>query len=251
MFCEKCGREIPEDSIYCAYCGIQLPSEVKASDWEETARLRELQEVYQDKKAGKKGSSTFDVSYGSDCIRPGAPKKNCLDCGKELPASTIGEYCALCETRRNREAEAQAEAAENRRLQQEEAKGLRDRYDMSDEFDWQVFQQNQPVSQNNLARQKSPSQGSKKTLVSVKKPKANWKKTLLIIIGILIGIRVLFSVLVMIIYFVFSNIQYPKGIPEKEIQFPEVSSDTARIWIEGNGESFILDLDDEEFAEIF
>lgn len=41
MFCEKCGREIPEDSIYCAYCGIRLPPEGKASDWEEEARLRE------------------------------------------------------------------------------------------------------------------------------------------------------------------------------------------------------------------
>ncbi len=101
MFCEKCGREIPEDSIYCAYCGIKLSPEAKASDWEEAARLRELQEAYQDKKAGKKAAVVCNAYHESDCIRPGAPKKKCLDCGKELPASTIGGYCALCETHRN------------------------------------------------------------------------------------------------------------------------------------------------------
>ena len=256
MFCEKCGREIPEDSIYCAYCGVKLPPEEKASDWEEAARLRELQEAYEDKKTGKPIYGSRNISHGADCIRPGAPKKKCRDCGRELPASTIGEYCALCETRRNREAEAQAEAAENRRLQQEEAKGLRDRYDVSDEFDWQVFQRNQSNDPRKPAPE-NPGRSPKKSLVNVKKPKTNWKKTLLIIIGVLIAVRVLSSVVAMIVYFVFSNIPSPEGIPEREVPAPEapvleapapiVSSDTARrIWIDDDGNVTILDNDGSE-----
>ena len=236
MFCEKCGREIPEDSIYCAYCGIKLSPEAKASDWEEAARLRELQEAYQDKKAGKKAAVVCNAYHESDCIRPGAPKKKCLDCGKELPASTIGGYCALCETRRNREAEERAEAAENKRLQQEEAKGLRDRYDVSDEFDWRVFQQNKPNSQK-----------QKKSRENGKKPKGNWKKALLLTIGILIGVRILISVIGMVVYFLISNV----AVPEREPKSPEppiVSSDTARrIWVDDDGNVTILDDGSEEF----
>lgn len=245
MFCEKCGREIPEDSIYCAYCGIRLPPAGKASDWEEAARLRELQEAGQGKKTEKKAAARNGYQ-GADCIRPGAPKKKCLDCGRELPASTIGEYCALCETRRNREAEERAEAAENRRLQQEEAKGLRDRYDVSDEFDWEVFQQNKSNAPEKPARE-NPGRSPKKSLVNVKKPKGNWKKTLLLIIGILIAVRVLLSLFGMVLGFLFFNIPGPVREPKAPEPLPVVSSDTARrIWIDDDGNVTILDDDGSE-----
>lgn len=109
MFCSKCGREIRDDSVFCSYCGDRVEEEPR--------------------EAEEPGAAEADAP----CVRPGAPKKHCAECGKELPVSTISDLCALCAIRRrNRELE---EERERREAQPSD----RDRYDISDEFDQSVF----------------------------------------------------------------------------------------------------------------
>lgn len=110
MFCRKCGREIPEDSRYCCYCGIKRPDQAP--------------------KAAEPQPAVPD----DDCIRPGMPKKHCFDCGKELPGSYIDDVCAICTIRRRNQ------EIEQERERKDESSANRDRYDISDEFDQSVFQ---------------------------------------------------------------------------------------------------------------
>ncbi len=120
MFCAKCGREIRDDSVYCSYCGVRIP------DVPEEAALSSGAEHHQP---------------DTPCVQPGAPKKKCLDCGKELPSSTVSDICALCTIRRrNRELDEERERRDREEDLREER---RDRYDISDEFDFSVFSQDQ------------------------------------------------------------------------------------------------------------
>lgn len=136
MFCEKCGREIPEDSEYCAYCGVKLSPAQKEPDWEEAARLREAAEERL-RSGGEARSSGRD--YDPGCVTPGAPRKQCARCGRDLPSSTIGEYCALCTMRRSQEEDKRIQRAEEADYEREKAQNKRDRYDISDQFDWRAY----------------------------------------------------------------------------------------------------------------
>lgn len=110
MFCSKCGREIRDDSVFCSYCGECVEEEP-----------REAGEPCGDEEE-------------APCVRPGAPKKRCSECGKELPSSTISDLCAMCTIRRrNREIEEERE-------RRDAEPPNRDRYDISDEFDQSVFE---------------------------------------------------------------------------------------------------------------
>lgn len=110
MFCSKCGREIRDDSVFCSYCGDRVEEEPQ--------------------EAGEPCGGEAEAP----CIRPGAPKKRCSECGKELPGSTISDLCAMCTIRqRNREIEAERERRDSE-------PSNRDRYDISDEFDQSVFE---------------------------------------------------------------------------------------------------------------
>ena len=74
--------------------------------------------------------------------------------------------------------------------------------------------------------------------MNVKKPKGNWKKALLLTIGILIGVRILISVIGMVVYFLISNV----AVPEREPKSPEPP-----IWVDDDGNVTILDDGSEEF----
>ncbi|MEM1484700.1 zinc ribbon domain-containing protein [Oscillospiraceae bacterium PP1C4] len=109
VVCNKCGRKISAGSSYCSYCGVSVSSE------RETANLNK------DRK--------------DDFLRPFMPKKHCVECKKELPGSSISDVCAICTIRRrNRELEQQRKA-------DSQSSSQRDRYDISDQFDQSVFQQ--------------------------------------------------------------------------------------------------------------
>lgn len=169
MFCEKCGREIAEDSIYCAYCGLELPHQEEELDWEEAARLREAAERRAGSIMPRRVSSK---QYHPGCVAPGAPKKKCPGCGKELPSSTVSDFCALCTMRREHEEEKRAERAAEEQYEREVAAGKRDRYDISDEFDWRALQgdppsqppaaPSQPASGWNAEKKTVPVEGKRK-----------------------------------------------------------------------------------------
>lgn len=121
MFCAKCGREIRDDSVYCSYCGVRIPD---AED-----------------EPQRPDSSDTSLQEQAPCIQPGAPKKKCLDCGRELPSSSVNDICALCTIRRRNRELDEERARRDREEDLREAR--RDRYDISDEYDFSVFSQDQ------------------------------------------------------------------------------------------------------------
>lgn len=137
MFCKTCGKTIEEDSRFCAYCGTHLEDGAPEDlDWEEADRRREAIESMAGAlaNAAVKKAKSGQWSQADHCVRPGAPRKICKDCGKELPSSAIDNICAMCTIRqRNR-------ALEQERDRGDKAAQNRDRYDISDEFDQSVFQ---------------------------------------------------------------------------------------------------------------
>lgn len=140
MFCENCGREIPEDSSYCAYCGITLPSAPRELDWEEAARLREAAEAAESQPQAEAAVHSVTGGYAPECVTPGAPRKQCARCGRSLPASTIGEYCALCTMRQSQEEDKRLQQAAEEKYEREAAREKRDRYHAADQLDWRAYE---------------------------------------------------------------------------------------------------------------
>lgn len=159
MFCEKCGMEDRSGGgAFCAYCGARLPEE--EPDWEVAARRREAQGGGE---AAPEKQGQEQRQYGDSCVHPGASRKRCSECGKELPASMLEDVCTMCTVRRrNREELKQGREADHPSAQ-------KDRYDRSDEFDKSIFKgqhyYQEPILERvttelytrfNQARQKNP-----------------------------------------------------------------------------------------------
>lgn len=103
MFCQRCWREIPGDSAFCAYCGIPIPPGMRDLDWEEAQRLQEQAAATKPGGALEKRAATYTNAQGDNCVVPGAQRKQCLRCHKEMPSSAIEDYCAICTMRREQE----------------------------------------------------------------------------------------------------------------------------------------------------
>lgn len=166
MFCEKCGREIPEDSLYCNYCGVIVPPEQRELDWEEAARLRERLEGQGRPGSAAKGGGRKDA-YDPGCVTPGAAKKKCGVCGRELPASALEPLCALCTMRRKQEEEAQADQRAQEERQRAIAAGEQDRYDISDEYDWRTLEREPSSAWQAAKREKGGRKPQKKIAAGI------------------------------------------------------------------------------------
>ena len=109
MQCKYCSKQIVDDSIYCSYCGREVELEREE-----------------------------DLHKQADCIIPGAPKKHCAVCGKSLPNSTVSDMCALCTIKQRNQERAEHLNDPPKQTSYQP----KDRYDISDEFDNSVFEQN-------------------------------------------------------------------------------------------------------------
>ena len=109
MQCKYCSKQIVDDSIYCSYCGREVELEREE-----------------------------DLHKQADCIIPGAPKKHCAVCGKSLPNSTVSDVCALCTIKQRNQERAEHLNDPPKQTSYQP----KDRYDISDEFDNSVFEQN-------------------------------------------------------------------------------------------------------------
>ncbi len=90
MICKKCGKRIPDESIFCEHCGVTvIPAE--RTDVTNVSEPVENQSV-QDKKQKEKGEEDNKVAYKYK--KDGA---FCIYCGAELPADAM--FCHRCGSR--------------------------------------------------------------------------------------------------------------------------------------------------------
>ena len=98
MFCFKCGKEIPAQSVFCLHCGAKLPS-VPAK--QEPAAQSCLTPIWED--------ADFDLPIVPSVPEPlspekpqtpqpapSPPQKRCAVCGRELLESSISDLCVTC-----------------------------------------------------------------------------------------------------------------------------------------------------------
>lgn len=77
MYCPKCGKKIPDNSIFCMFCGEQLTAPDNVRDIEAP--------VYEQIYAGT----------------PKPPQRVCEVCGRALPDTSVADVCVTCLYNRN------------------------------------------------------------------------------------------------------------------------------------------------------
>lgn len=103
MFCLKCGKEIPEESVYCLFCGIKLPALPPQSPASPPAEPLPIDPVPKTQPVNLDiwDDSDFELPTFADDdelepTEPIPPKQHCAACGRELPATSISDLCITC-----------------------------------------------------------------------------------------------------------------------------------------------------------
>lgn len=113
MFCLKCGKQIPDNSVYCLYCGTKLPllEPETRSAWDirpRTAHVHtppepDLPAPVSDFAKASPAVSTVAEKDTSSLLAPDTTVelpvlelRRCSVCGRELPETSISELCVTC-----------------------------------------------------------------------------------------------------------------------------------------------------------
>lgn len=104
MFCGNCGEKIPDESIYCMFCGApakpaQPDSEAAPQDSGEEWEGREVWEVcrQEQKRADFQQNMPRNQTEPQPPLQSEMPAvKRCRRCGKELAETSISDYCLDC-----------------------------------------------------------------------------------------------------------------------------------------------------------
>lgn len=87
--CEKCGKEVSADAIYCSHCGAKLQN----SDYN-AAKQTDEPDVDVENVDVKENSEQSSQDTASDQSQPQQRTKICPSCGQELEEDA--EYCTKC-----------------------------------------------------------------------------------------------------------------------------------------------------------